>query len=709
MNVTEFAEQVVFGKTLADKLVDPGRITNFCCHGDGNGFYQGAEGDFAKTVRRLSLDSPGRPLELRMQHGASVSPPKVANLDDEQSRGQLLHFLANHELLATELMALVLLKFPEAPAAFRQGVLVTLREEQQHTQMYLDRMAECGVEFGSYPVSGHFWRVVEPMRSPMDFVSRLSLTFEQANLDYSRYFAKVFRQVGDLATAAVLEQIYEDEIGHVRHGLQWFRQWKDPGQSDWDAYQSSLSFPMSPERARGPQGAFNREGRMAAGLSNDFIDAVELFRQSRGRTPTVRWFDAAAEASLTGELSPRSQQLMGQLGIDLELLMVTLAKRDDIVLVRRMPSQSFRRQLLDAGFELPEFISLDDRSALADRKLRELSPWAWTPSNYDLARPLLKATREPPPRWNEARRDLFCKSWAANRLREWIEHDDESLPFVSSQCAGILVHSIDQLSAAMEHFADRGYKRILVKHNLATSGRGQRQLRCETSVSGSAIGDADLAWLRAMLRDGNGVVVEPELNRLLDLSFLWHLSEGDSDLGGREPKFLGWTRPIISPGRRYSGTKLGRPISDMDGRLTRFLMADGCQVLHRTSAWLAERLTTELRQRQFAGPFGIDAFVCEDDRGELKMKPMVELNPRLTMGHVALQLEKRLSPGVAAEFRVLSRSEWQQHHSMILGHPLMRSTDGRWKSGVVCLNEVRDQTKLIPLVLVGHACELMSQ
>ncbi len=260
MNVTEFAEQVVFGTTLEDKLWVPGRLTH--------------EPNRQSAPYLDSISTPGRPAGLQMRHGkgGNLQPPSDDKLENEQARGQLLHFLANHELLATELMALVLLKFPEAPHAFRQGVLVTLQEEQAHTRMYIQRMKECGVEFGSYPVNGQFWRMIEPMQSPMDFVSRLSLTFEQANLDYSLHFASVFRKLGDTRTADVLQQIYEDEIGHVQHGLHWFRQWKNQEQSDWEAYQNSLEYPMSPQRALGPRGAFNRDGRVQAGLTDEFID-----------------------------------------------------------------------------------------------------------------------------------------------------------------------------------------------------------------------------------------------------------------------------------------------------------------------------------------------------------------------------------------------------------------------------------------------------
>lgn len=45
----------------------------------------------------------------------------------------MFHFLTNHELLAAELMALVLLKFPDAPKDYRAGVYEAMREEQMHT------------------------------------------------------------------------------------------------------------------------------------------------------------------------------------------------------------------------------------------------------------------------------------------------------------------------------------------------------------------------------------------------------------------------------------------------------------------------------------------------------------------------------------------------------------------------------------------------
>ena len=189
----------------------------------------------------------------------------MRNLEQTRERGQLLHFFANHELLATELMALVLLKFPEAPAAFARASCRRSRMSRNTRGFISNAWADCGIHFGELPVSGYFWRSVSTMENPLDYVSSLCLTFEQANLDFARHYAATFAQVGDQPTAELLEKIYRDEIGHVAYGLKWFRRWKNPDESDWDAFCRQLKFPLSPQRAKGI--TLNVAGRRAAGLT----------------------------------------------------------------------------------------------------------------------------------------------------------------------------------------------------------------------------------------------------------------------------------------------------------------------------------------------------------------------------------------------------------------------------------------------------------
>ena len=275
MEIRELAERILFGTTLEEKLVRVDRLQ-----------------DTQPGKALTTPDKPGRPAELALDRwGVTERVPfaDVRALEGDEDRGLVLHFFANHELLAAELMALVLLKFPDAPARFRRGVAQTMKDEQEHVRLYLDRMQDAGVTFGQIPVSDFFWRAIAPMPSPMDFVTCLSLTLEQANLDYAPHYQQLFGELGDADTAALLGRIYKDEIGHVKHGLNWFNTWRSPTQSEWASFQAALGFPLSPSRAKGI--GFNREGRRQAGFSAEFIDELDIFAHSHGRCPDLYWFN----------------------------------------------------------------------------------------------------------------------------------------------------------------------------------------------------------------------------------------------------------------------------------------------------------------------------------------------------------------------------------------------------------------------------------
>lgn len=668
MNITEFAEQIVFSNSLEDKLADPGKLT----------FDRLSS---SKLPSQKSLRTPGRPRSLLMQHdpGKNVQPPKDDQLENENARGQLLHFLANHELLATELMALVLLKFPDAPRAFRQGVLVTLQEEQLHTRMYIKRMRECGVEFGSYPVSGQFWRIVEPMQCPMDFVSRLSLTFEQANLDYSLHFAKVFRQIGDAQTSSLLHQIYEDEISHVQHGLHWFRQWKDQDRSDWDAWQDSLEFPVSPARGRGPRSSFNREGRIRAGLTEAFIDSIEVFGQSKDRSAAVRWFDSGIEAELAGNVHPKLEQV----NVDLEHVLVAVAKPDDVLLSRRLPSQSLRKHWIDCGIELPEFCSIENSSSLSQRKLNRFEPWAMSPKVEDCVALFRDSIRHKPANWKRSQSQLFQKSFGVGLLSKWLNCGDGHPRWMSGlESVGLTVGTQRSLTSALSVIRDRGFNTAVFKPDLSASGRGIHRIETDSTLEKS-------------FTDAVEAVVEPWLERVVDLSFLWRIkSDG-------KVRFDGWSRQLVSTGSRYEGTVIGRPFDDCSSEVRKFLLENRCERLKETASWIESRLVPELRTHGFTGSFGVDSFVYRDVYESLKIRPFVELNPRMTMGHVAHAIEKRIANGAVAAFRILTRSEFEQQKMDFEKIAFSTSADGRWRSGVVRFGDVDGDTKLIPLVVVG--------
>ena len=123
MQLREFAERVLFADTLSEKLAPP-------------------PSDLLDDEPGAAISAPGAPgrpadLILSGTKGVRAPFPGEHRLIDEEQRGILMHFFANHELLATELMALVLLTFPNAPKACRRAILTTLMEEQSHPQWYL--------------------------------------------------------------------------------------------------------------------------------------------------------------------------------------------------------------------------------------------------------------------------------------------------------------------------------------------------------------------------------------------------------------------------------------------------------------------------------------------------------------------------------------------------------------------------------------------
>lgn len=226
----------------------------------------------AEAVPPERLDSPGRPAGLEIRPGREVKVPPLESYHDPRQRARILHALANHELQAAELFAWALLAFPDAPPDFRRGLLAVLDDEQRHTRMYAARVRAAGHELGDFPVTGYFWHKTRSIRSPLDFVCAMSLTWENANLDHTAEYAAAARDAGDEKTATVIEAVGRDEIEHVRFGWAWLQRFK--GDDDaWETYRRSLSWPLRPSKARGRD--FQRERRRRAGLDEDFIRRLE--------------------------------------------------------------------------------------------------------------------------------------------------------------------------------------------------------------------------------------------------------------------------------------------------------------------------------------------------------------------------------------------------------------------------------------------------
>jgi len=737
MELRDFAEQVLFATTLEEKLRFPRSIS-----------------DDRPGSPLVAPEAPGRPIGLRFKpQGSSKGDfPGVHRLEQERERGRLLHFFANHELLATELMALVLLRFPDAPAAFRRGVLQTLRDEQIHARLYLERMKECGIEFGEIPVSGYFWRTVSPMENPMDYVAALSLTFEQANLDFCQYFAGGFKAVGDADTACLLEQIYRDEIRHVAYGLKWFRRWKNPQESDWEAFCRQLKFPLSPRRAKGI--TLNVEGRRAAGLDPVFIAELSVYSQSKGRTPGVFVFNPLAEGRIARGRSFTPGKHQAQLARDLANLPQFLCRQDDLVLVERRPAVEFLSAIRQAGFALPEFVELgrgDGHGAtpgmkstrgmaqsktlsrlpptLAERKLGHLRPWAWGPDSMELLEPLFANVtgedRAAGQRFNEDIAQLYSKAWSAALLRKVLARLQTHPPppgdasplegrgpgegwLCTEQEIGVAVDTLADALTAIAVIRRRGHHKIVVKESLGLAGHNAIRL-WEPELL-----DTQRRWIANAVENRRQLVIEPWLERELDFSV-------QLEMAPRGLKLCGFTG-LINDRKGQFQANWAAPNYDrrIPAGVTGLLQesADVASRLHCLYADIFALVEEEFRRADYLGPVGIDAFIYRTPQGGCRLKPVVEINPRYTMGRLTLELMKQTCPGSHGVFRLVNRTTARAGgfgdfvayaRSLSERHPLRLEGEPvpKIREGVLCLNDPAQAQVCLATFQVGRELDLL--
>lgn len=203
---------------------------------------------------------------------AAPAMPHPDTFADPAKRAIAHHIMANHELQALEVMAWMLLTFPEAPRDFRLGLVRIMQDEQRHTRMHVERAAALGLRFGDLPVNGYIWKKSQQFESVLDYLAGLPLTFEGRNLDHTLEFDAYFTAVQDPKSAAMMQAIHRDEIGHVAFGMEWLRKLKPPELSDWDAYVQHLHFPLRPNKSIGD--VFHAEPRLAAGMTDEFIQKL---------------------------------------------------------------------------------------------------------------------------------------------------------------------------------------------------------------------------------------------------------------------------------------------------------------------------------------------------------------------------------------------------------------------------------------------------
>jgi uncharacterized ferritin-like protein (DUF455 family) len=191
-----------------------------------------------------------------------------------ENRIALLHALAHIELNAIDLAWDLIARFAasDLPRRFFDDWLAVADEEAAHHALIARRLGELGAAYGDLPAHDGLWEAAQA--TAHDLLARLAivpLVLEARGLDVTPDMITRMKHHGDDASAAALQVIYDEEIGHVACGQRWFR---------WECARRGLE-PVAAYRQlvqRHFRGAlkppFNRAARDAAGFDASFYEGL---------------------------------------------------------------------------------------------------------------------------------------------------------------------------------------------------------------------------------------------------------------------------------------------------------------------------------------------------------------------------------------------------------------------------------------------------
>jgi uncharacterized ferritin-like protein (DUF455 family) len=169
----------------------------------------------------LALDEPGRPARPEL-----VPPRQLAKRSAKGTRGRaaLIHAVAHIEFNAINLAWDAVYRFRGLPRAYYGDWVRVADEEAYHFGLMRGRLSDLGYDYGDFPAHDGLWSMAR--RTAHDPLVRMALiprVMEARGLDVTPGMIARFRAAGDEDTAACLEIILRDEVGHVAAGSRWFR------------------------------------------------------------------------------------------------------------------------------------------------------------------------------------------------------------------------------------------------------------------------------------------------------------------------------------------------------------------------------------------------------------------------------------------------------------------------------------------------------
>ncbi|MDB5335695.1 MAG: hypothetical protein JWN70_1314 [Planctomycetaceae bacterium] len=291
-----------------------------------------------------------------------------------------------------------------------------------------------------------------------------------------------------------------------------------------------------------------------------------------------------------------------KLAADLVSAWLSIADADDVIWSPTgVPTFDFQ-DLQSRGFQLSRFISRE--FDLPDGENWELVPWGWTTD-------LVKWGSSHG--WNCPAPPIDIVQHVNSRIFRWQLEQELGIALPGSA----VLRSVEELVAHTAEHAAHGAGWVL-KANFGMAGRERILGR------GPLPGDPVLNWARKRFAQSAGLVFEPWVERVSEAGLQWNIPSAG------EPQLLGITPLLTDASGTYRGSRLSCTAEELAGWQPAIEKA--LQVAYR------------VQQSGYWGPMGLDAMQYRTPDGQVRCRPLQDLNARYTMGRMALGL-KRFVPG----------------------------------------------------------------
>lgn len=329
-------------------------------------------------------------------------------------------------------------------------------------------------------------------------------------------------------------------------------------------------------------------------------------------------------------------RLLQKMEADMSSIPMFLVQKGDYILVWKQPSSPFLQTFEALDFDLPKFIEVK-KALTCDEILKnpvgKLKPWGWSPAAHQLLSPLKPSCstdfRESPVAvWKPEYREFYSRRFALETLKHLLA-DYNNPDFLPEFLIPEICTTQTEIEALFKRWGE-----LLIKAPWSSSGRGLQP------VTKSPVHPKVWEKLLGIINSQGFVMVEPLLEKALDLAFQFEISKG-------KISYLGISNFTTDPKGQYTGNHLNGLPGHIDPEVASFA-ASVPEFLIQPLIHILEK--SELA-KNYEGNFGVDTLIFYDQNCKLKINPCLEINLRQNMGLVSLSLEKIIHPEKKAMFR----------------------------------------------------------